>query len=383
MRLSILLFGLLVALFIGCVDTFNPTFRPNTDLIVVNGIVTDLNERQTISLSRTRSSLDSNISTPLQRATVMVVVDGATTLPLLEIEPGTYGFPTGFRGKVGQTYQLRFTTEPGVSYQSSVETMLPVPPILKAYDQFNLQGVKPTAGSAPIPSNDIYIDFQDPAGERNFYFWRWRLYESQVWCATCEQGRYQIQDIGPVGSGPLNVLGCVRDTTLGLYNLFDYPCRGLCWDIFYSTDTDVFTDVYSNGALQVGHKVASIPIYQRDPALLVIEQLSVSVNAYRYYKLFTDQTQNTGTLADSPPAPTSGNVTNPDNPSESVVGYFSAASVAVKRYRINRNNVTTGQFQGLFQAQQRRRPNLDNARGGSSALCIPSRTRTDLLPEGL
>ena len=77
-------------------------------------------------------------------------------------------------------------------------------------------------------------------------------------------------DIGPVGAGPIDVIGCVRDTTVGTTNLFDYPCRGLCWDIFYNTDIDVFSDVYTNGQPQVGHKVASIPIYQRDPALIVV-----------------------------------------------------------------------------------------------------------------
>ena len=99
------------------------------------------------------------------------------------------------------------------------------------------------------------------------------------------------------------------------------------------------------------------PTYQTDPALIVIEQLSLSPNAYRYYKLFADQVQNTGTLADAPPAPISGNVKNQNNPSENVVGYFAAASVAVKRYKMNRENVPLANFKGLFFAQNGRKPN--------------------------
>ncbi|GAB4040974.1 DUF4249 domain-containing protein [Spirosoma jeollabukense] len=363
----------------SCIDPYNPSLTLNANLIVVSGIVTDLDESQTISLNRSRSSADSmNVNLPIQRANVQVIVNGTTPVTLLEKEPGIYGFPTDFRGKVGNTYQLRFQTEEGATYESSVETMQPVPPIQKTYDQFNPEGPKKTADGLPIPANDIYIDFQDPASERNFYLWRWRLYEIQQWCATCQQGRYVVRDVGPIGSGPLDIIGCVRDSTLGTLNLFDYPCREQCWDIFYNTDIIISSDIYSNGQTQIGKKVASIPIYQRDPALIVVEQLALSANAYRYYKLFADQVQNTGTLADSPPAPIAGNVKNVANSLENVVGYFSATSVAVSRYKIDRKAVTSGLFQGLFYAVNGRFPKAEP----TSALCIPSRSRTNLFPPG-
>lgn len=386
-----ILLGMVVVLQ-GCIEAYDPTLSLNANLIIVSGIVTDLAEPQTISLSRSRSSSDSaSVSTPIQGASVVVVVNGTEQIRLLEKQPGIYNFPDGFQGKVGSTYQLRFQTPDGTTYESSTETMVSVPSIAKTYDQFNPEGPKKNANGLAVPANDVYVDLQDPGGERNFYLWRWRLYETQVWCASCQQGRYVAVDIGPVGSGPINVLGCVRDTTLSTFNMFDYPCRGLCWDIFYSTDIDVFSDVYSNGQLQIGHKVASVPIYQRDPALIVVELLSLSPNAYRYYKLFADQTQNTGTLADSPPAPIVGNIRNLSNSAENVVGYFSAASVSVSRHKIGRQDVTTGIFQGLFYATNGRYPNLESSLPGNpspfggastSSICVPSRNRTDQLPPG-
>jgi len=375
----------------SCIDAYDPGIPLNSNLLVVSGIITNLNETQTISLSRSRSTVDSgSVSTPIRRATVTVLVNGTTPITLLESQPGTYSFPDDFRGQVGATYQLRFRTEEGISYESSVETMATVAPILKAYDQFNPQGTKTTADGVNVPANDVYIDFQDPANARNFYLWRWRLYEQQLWCATCQQGRYIVQDVGPVGSGPIDVLGCVRDTTLSLSIQFDYPCRELCWDIFYNTDIDVSADTYTNGQLQTGHKVASVPIYQRNPALIVVQQLSLSPNAYRYYKLFADQVQNTGTLADSPPAPISGNIKNLANSTENVIGYFSAAAVTETRHKIKRQDVTTGTFQGLFYAINGRTPRLESSLPGSStyggsvasALCVSSRTQTDQFPPG-
>jgi hypothetical protein len=381
---------LLVWLMLGCVSAYDPELSFDADLVVVNGMITDLADAQTISLTRSRSQRDSaDVVTPIRRAQVDIRVDDATTIRLTESQPGVYAFPADFRGKVGSRYQLRFTTEEGDSYASTVETMTAVPAIQRAYDQFTATGPIVRADGTPIPANDVYIDFQDPAGTRNFYLWRWRLYETQLWCATCKQGRYLVRDIGPVGAGPLDVVGCVPDPSLGYNNLYDYACRGQCWDIVYSSAIDTFSDIYTNGQPQVGHKVASIPIYQLDPALIVIEQLSISADAYRYYKLFADQVQNTGTLADSPPAPIAGNVRNQTNPQENVVGYFTAASVAVSRYKIKRQNVTAGgRYQGLFLAQTGRLPNVDPGSGSifgqgiPSAVCVPSATRTDLIPEG-
>lgn len=375
----------------GCVQSYDPHLVLDANLVVVNGIITDLPEKQTVSLSRSRSSADSaNVSTPIAKATVQMLVNG-TAVPLVEdaLMPGVYALPAGFRGRVGDTYQLQFKTAAGAEYQSTVETMTAAPPILKAYDRFNPDGPKRTANALPTPVNDIYVDYQDPADSRNFYLWRWRLYEQQRWCASCQQGHYVVNDIGPVGSGPINVIGCVQDLKLGIYNVYDYQCRSLCWDIFYSSAVNVFADIYTNGQKQIGYKVASIPIYQLDDALVSIEQLSLSANAYRYYKLFADQTQNTGTLADSPPAPISGNVKNVTNSQENVVGYFSAASVAVNNYKIIRTNapVSAGQFQGLFYYQNNRQPNVEvisgvYGQGVPSAVCVPGRTRTDLLPPG-
>ncbi len=380
---------LLTWLVLGCVSAYDPELSFNADLVVVNGMITDLADAQTISLTRSRSQRDSaDVVTPIRRAQVDIQVNETTTVRLTESQPGVYAFPADFRGKVGSRYQLRFTTEEGDSYASTVETMTAVPAIQRTYDQFTLTGPIVRADGTPVPANDVYIDFQDPAGTRNFYLWRWRLYETQLWCATCKQGRYLIRDIGPVGAGPLDVVGCVPDQSLGYSNLYDYACRGQCWDIFYSSVIDTFSDVYTNGQSQVGHKVASIPIYQLDPALIVIEQLSISADAYRYYKLFADQVQNTGTLADSPPAPIAGNVKNITNPQENVVGYFTAASVAISRYKIKRQNVVGGRYQGLFLAQTGRLPNVDPGNGSifgqgiPSAVCVPSATRTDLLPEG-
>ncbi len=392
MKNKFLLIGLLVwiPLLYGCVKSFDANLSLNLNILVVNGIITDQTKTQTISLSRSvsRNRADSTtISQPVTKASVTVIVDSTTRLLLVETSPGVYQLPTGFRGQVGHTYQLRFQTADGASYASSVETMVAVPPISRAYGQPH-SGVV-AIGDTSSAATDVFVDYQDPPSTGNFYLWRWRDYEVQTYCASCKQGRYVVRDVGPVGSGPLEVLGCVTDTSIRSYVYYDYPCRGQCWDIFYSTNLDIFSDLYTNGKLQVGHLVATIPAYQPQPALIVVEQLSLSANAYRYYKILADQTQTNGTLADSPPAPTIGNVKNITNADESVAGYFSAASVSAMSYKFNRQGLGVTKYIGLFRAETNRFPNLEDGRtsailgnGIPSAICIPSRTRTDQLPPG-
>lgn len=387
---AITLAGLLVCLS-TCVSTFDPTLNPNAVLLVVEGTLTDQPVAQAITLSRSTSSKDSSNRTPVSKAQVQVIVNGMTTLTFAETQPGRYeSRPDQFRGRVGDRYRLRFQTAEGIRYESSEETMVAVPPIQRVYDQYNANGPATIASELAAPSNDVFVDFQDPVGERNFYLWRTRLYEQQEWCESCQQGRYFLADIGPIGTGPIQVIGCVLDPTLGKYNFFDYVCRGPCWDIFYSTRVNVFADVYANGRQQIGRLVAQVPIVQKESALLDVEQLSLTVGAYRYYKLFEEQTQNTGTLVDTPPAPTVGNVHNLSDPNENVVGYFTASSVSITHYWLDRKNIPLGNYRGLFYAQKRRYPNIELSRGNPpeygkgvpSAICIPSPTRTNVQPEG-
>ncbi len=78
--------------------------------------------------------------------------------------------------------------------------------------------------------------------------------------------------------------------------------------------------------------MATIPFYTHNPGLVEIRQTSLTADAYRYYSLFQQQTQNTGGLADTPPSALAGNVHNVANKREVVVGFFTASVIASSRY---------------------------------------------------
>ena len=259
--------------------------------------------------------------------------------------------------------------------------MFAVPEIGTLYDKYNQKGIKDNnSGTGNIATNDIYIDYIDPAAERNFYRWKWTSYELQNICASCKQGYYERTGNTATSDGK-----CIQDIRLPGFNYYDYFCEAFCWDIFQGKEIDIFSDVYTNGQTQYDKVVAQIPVYQSNPCLVVVQQMSLSANAFRYLKLIEDQSENTGTLADTPPAPIKGNVKNTKNSNEIVLGYFSASAVSEIRYMMNRQNTVGAVKDGLFKYQTRRDPTPESESDERPiipfAVCKPSVSRTAIAPK--
>ena len=389
--LTIMLLGLS-----ACVEPFSVRFGTPKEYVVVDGVLTDLEGPQTVTLAKTNPDAKNESSEftqtiwtkgqstlPLPNAKVTVTVNGSATFELTETDPGTYQLPLSFRGKVGDSYQVHFSTPDGKNYESSAEAMLPVAAVKQAYDVFNPKGISKLSEfyGEYTPSNDIYLDFDDPAGEKNFYRWQWTSWEVQKTCATCNQGKYYLFETGNGVDGD-----CYKDLTLKPNNIFDYTCEDLCWDVFYSADINIFADTYTNGQGQKDKLVAQIPLLQSNPCLVSLQQNSLTPNAYRFLKLIQDQAVNSGTLADTPPAPIQGNVVNVRDKNELVIGFFTASSVSEYRTMLWRKNIKNAAvLNQLFKTVHNRDP-LPEERSNERpyvplAICKQSRARTPFLPK--
>ena len=362
---SLLLAGGLAA----CVEPFEPNLNLEGQRLTVDARITNLDEPQTVKLSYALAKPFNEFEfAPIGGATMQVVVNGQTTLTLRETTAGTYALPEGFRGKVGERYQLKFVLPNGERYESTAETMPAVAKIDTAYDRFDAQGIRRDAAKTTFwPTHTVYVNFTDPAGERNFYGWEWTLWEKQDWCGS-------VRAFGqPTG-------------------YYDYNCTTKCWDLFLNETFVLFADTYSDGRTVAGQLVAQIPYYQgvipiTSGALVEIRQVALSPGAYRYFKLLLDQTENTGGLADTPPTPLIGNVRNVVDEKEIVTGFFMASGITKLRYWIDRRT-GSGPPIGLFEAQNGRSPNPEPFSPGPpccrppTVACIPGPTRTPVMPEG-
>jgi hypothetical protein len=424
---------LLAVLPLACVDPEDIMLRGTVDIIVVDGTITNLAEPQIIKLNRSQADrLTGRFGMlPITKATVVVVVDSGQVVPCHETVDGSYQLPSDFKGQVGHAYQLRFTLSDGSRYVSNQQIMQPVPAVQQTYAVFNPKSLPVGQFDNFTAGHDIFIDTQDPADNRNFYRWDWTLYERQYWCRSCTQGVYSVYKVPlhsylyeyyfvagnelyedcftpPAGKAEYNA-----PLVPGGYWYYDYQCRTQCWEIIRNYALSVFDDQYSNGGFIAKRKVAEIPFYQHAPCLVDIRQSSLTKEAYQYFSLFQQQTQNSGGLADTPPTALAGNVHNVANAREAVAGYFTASAVSLAHHWLDRKDAEGIPFgaldpagphnnvgDDLFFALYRRRPypepsppytgereepkvriwpNIDRP---PTAPCGPSETKTPYKPEG-
>ncbi len=328
---KIYLLLIIFCIFQACVEPFNVSLPITQRIFIVDGTITDQPTDQFVTIRLSDPKLSSGVTFPVRDAVVTVLANDKDVIPLTDRnKDGIYFFPIGFRPAYNVNYKLKIRTKEGVEYESGNEAMVQGPKIDKVYVEFKNDGIN--NGNSTAPAHYVYLDAKDPAGVKNNYFWTWKLWERQGYCVTCSGGRYFY-------NSRTRVWEC-RDEALDVD--YDYVCERSCWDIFYSTELNILNDIYSDGKDIKGRLVAKIPYYQYDGALVEVTQQSVSPSAYRYLKLLVEQGQNTGTLADTPPAALVGNIRNVSDPTESVGGVFMVSSTQTNLFWLSRDDVPKG-----------------------------------------
>ncbi|MFN3849696.1 MAG: DUF4249 domain-containing protein [Spirosomataceae bacterium] len=359
-----------IALMQACVEPYDFAMPITQKILIVDGSITDQPKDQFVIIKIADPKF--NTTSGVKDATVEVIEDNKTVIGLTDRnKDGTYFFPTSFQAKYNVSYKLRIKTKEGTQYESSSEVMVQGPKIDKVYTEFLKDGIP--SGNSFSPAHFVYIDTKDPAGVKNNYFWTYRFWERQGYCVTCSAGRYFY-------NSRTRSWEC-RDEQLEFD--YDYVCDRDCWDIFYNTDLNVLTDTYTDGKAIIGRTVAKIPYYQRGGALVEITQQSVSQTAFRYLRLLIDQGQNTGTLADTPPAALIGNIKNVNDPNESVGGIFMVSSTQTHLFWLDRKDVPINSVNpiGLLGRPANPEVSSDPTRPPLAA-CIASRNRTPSKPRG-
>ncbi len=358
--------ALLTLLIAACVDTYDITINASKKYLIVEGTITNVpDQKQTVRLFETDDQSEfvsteftktivspNNQATPIINAKVNVIENGTQEYTLAQTEPGVFSMPNGFFAQIGNTYQLKVVLADGRKYTSSIQKMNDVPAIKNFTIKYNPIGIK-TARlyNIQIPTHDFFVEFDDPSTEQNFYSWTWADYEIQKICSSCRGGLYTKLDGTATSDGT-----CVPNNNLPGNNLFDYYCDGFCWEIFESTDINLFSDNFTNGQSQRNKLVAQIPVLQKNTCLVTIQQKSLTPEAFRYLRLLQEQSVNSGSLADTPPAPIRSNVSNDADVKELVLGFFTASAVTEVRHMLSRSDAPGAIDDRLFGVLNNRDP---------------------------
>lgn len=375
-----LFIGLFVTLF-SCVEPFEIKYDLNQKVIIVEGVLSDEIGDQIIIIKQSSPNLTGSSSQiiGLEKANVEILVNNTEKIQFTEstVNLGNYIGPPNFRAVFGNTYQLLITTAQGQKFASKIEKIKKGSEVKKVYQKFEAFG-KPLDKNYKV-QHSIYLDTEDPATKGDNYLWKWKLFEAQDICRTCEpQERYY----------PTPYPGrCVKDLPNFLRNtIYDYQCAsGGCWEIIHSLKSNVMTDDFSNGKTITGRLIAEIPLYQLNAgALIQISQQSIDVDAYKYMKILIDQNQNSGGLADTPPVSLVGNITSVDGARETVAGYFRVTDESVFKYWIDRRDAIGEEIRpiGLLGRAVNLEPTGSDTTRPPFAPCIEGYTRTNKRPVG-
>ncbi len=361
---SVILFGLY-----ACIDPYTVSFNQENKILVVEGMLT--NDTENPDTIKIKYSIYKNGNIHTEHATTFDVyfflLNSKQKVALKETEAGIFVPPINFVIDPSEKYTLNFTIYDAVkgsqTYQSTPQQVSNTTPIINVYDSFNPQSQLSEDGKKFVSANDVFIDFQDPPSQKNYYLWRYIHFEKLEVCATCNYSVYNFY-----------TESCVPATGVVYY---DYNCRNTCYAIIKSKKINVSSDLASDGRLVTGRRIAQIPYYYANGCLVEIQQMSISPDAYNFYKNLESQTQTSGGLADTPPTAIVGNISNITNPDEKVIGFFNVVNIEKKRHWVDRATATGERTDILGHVIVR-----DPSPMAPLATCKKSATRTPFKPEG-
>ena len=286
--------------------------------IVVDGMITDQDSIQRILLSKT-SSPEYPVIIPLSNCQVSVFDFDGDEFKFDELtdKPGVYqGLISASYLQPGNRFRLFFKTETGEEFESSFEEILPCPPVDSLY--YEITSIPTSDPDIDVQGLQFYLDFKAPDDYGRYY--RWELEET-----------WEYHSAWPI---TMYWAGKLYFITPPDYSLFYCYKTGPVNQIFILSTNRLVRNNFERYKL---HFVNNLTQKLMHHYSLLLNQYSISNEAYDYWATLIKNNQESGGLFDNLPALVRGNIHNIYNSDEIVLGYFSVSSVKSKR--INLKNI--------------------------------------------
>ena len=305
MKSVIYIFIVLLSIVSGsCVTQFTPQTNEESDMLAVEGLITNQRGINTVILSRSMPLASKNTAIPAIGYSVTITDDSGNFYPLSEKAPGTYITDSiSFTGIVGRKYKLTIRSNnfntPNYTFESLPLELKPVPPIDSVYYK------KVIIESGTFPERNgcqIYLDTHDPQNECKFYRWDY----TETWEFHLP---YLVANNVCWISDKSSVINIKTTNSLSEDKIIQYPLK------FISPNTDRLSVNYS----------------------ILVNQYSLNEDEYNYWSKIQNISEEVGTLYDITPASIPGNIFCLEDPEKTVLGYFSVSSKFSKRIFIKEN----------------------------------------------
>ncbi len=306
--------GLITFIFWGCVEEYMPEIDRYENLLVVDGMITTDPGPYKVKLSRS-SGLQNPQYIPQESATLIIRDDQGYTETLTEMEPGVYmTSPIGIQGETGKSYQLEVRTPDGKTYLSGFERMKTPVGISQVYTE---QEFHPQEGYLhDLEGLRFYIDTEKAMSDTVYLMWS--LYETYEYKVDFKVRFYYEGTLKPFPN-PDSLQTCWA--TNRIPNLFTSNTAGLAEPVirhfplhYVDTETRKLYFRYS----------------------LLVRQYAMNKQLWNFWEEVKKQNETQGGLFDQQPYQIIGNLRNPDDPEEPVLGQFTVAGVEEHRIFVDR-----------------------------------------------
>ena len=303
----------------NCKVPYNPpATMAVTNYLVVEGLI-NITDSTYITLSRTVGVSSSVNMKPELKAIISIESSTGNTYALTELGNGSYAAaPLNLIAK--NQYRLRIKTSNGEQYLSDFTNAMISPPI----DSLNWKATTDLK---------IYVSTHDVNNATHYYRWDF----NEAWEFHPEYNSQLVSD--------------------GLKISIRTPAQQV-WDCF-TGDKSSTISLGTSAALQQDvinqaliNTIAASAEKISVKYTIGVTQYPLTKDAYDYWTLLKKNTEQLGSIFDSQPSSSIGNIHCINNPSEPVIGYISAGTISTGRIFITKQqlpNWTTTPFISLLQ----------------------------------
>jgi len=315
----------LLILATSCITPVEPEFKFRDNIIFVDAYALTEAGKSSVSIQQSILINERFYTESVADAKVLLInTVNKEEITCVETSDGLYLPPNDFKVKQGESWRLYIELADGRRFESTPETVnigVEIDNIEAAYsDEITFLEEE----NKFVPGHSVSIDWTDPAEQENYYLWKYKTYEPVTICKTCERGRFRNGD-------------CVSENQFR-FRHFDYLCEVPCWLISYNESFQILEDDLLDGQ-SIKRPIAIIPYYRKKDILVEIQQLSLTKSSYEYFNVINDILVENSGLNAPPPAALAGNLINIDDPTESVLGQFTATTSSTLTLFIDRSTL--------------------------------------------
>lgn len=312
--LVLLLFtGLLC--FTSCIEEYWPDMGNKYDqLIVVDGMITNLPPPYTVKLSLS-TTVDSPQYKPFSGCEVVILDDDGKEEILTEVDLGVYQTSLdGIQGIVGLSYSIQIKSPEGTIYQSDFEELLPTVGVDTL--TYEVEYKQDLDFDHDLVGFQFYVNSLEASKDSSYFLWR--IIETYKYNAN-----YRIKYI------------------------FDGNMRSMSHpdSLFTCWRTDTLDEIFTFNTLNlVEPRITNLPLQYVSTESkrlslqysALVRQFNIDKQAYEFWNKLEEQSSDQGSLYTSQPYQIRGNMYNPNDLEEPVLGYFMVAGLSEKRFFYNK-----------------------------------------------